>query len=202
LLPKYRGAAPIQRAILDDEPETGVTIMKMDAGLDTGQILIQEKTLIHAEDDSETLHDRLARLGAKLLIGAIGEYSAGRLAPQAQPAEGVSYASKIKKEDGRVDWTRSARVIWNLVRGMRPWPGAFTTLPGNPPAVLKIWQAQTEEANGSPGNLLQADKGGLVVACGAGSVRLVTLQREGGRRLTAQQFLAGHPLKVGTKLGL
>ena len=202
LLPKYRGAAPIQWAILNGDAETGVTIMKMDAALDTGDILAQSKTPIHPEDNSETLHDRLAQLGAELLVQTIPEHVAGRISPQAQPAEGVSYASKIKKQDGHIDWTQPARVIWNRVRGLVPWPGAFSYLPGQPqPHLLKIWQAEVVERTGSAGEILQVDKAGIIIGCGHGALRILTLQREGGRRLSAQEFLAGHPLLPGHKLG-
>ena len=202
LLPRYRGAAPIQWAILNGDTETGVTIMKMDAGLDTGAILSQARTPVYPEDNSETLHDRLARLGAELLVKTIPEYVAGGIPPLAQPAEGVSYASKIKKQDGQIDWTQSARVIWNRVRGLVPWPGAFSYLPGQPqPHLLKIWQAEAVERSGSAGEILQADKTGIVVGCGRDALRVSVLQREGGRRLRVQEFLAGHPLLPGQRLG-
>src|SRR4051812_28776194 len=126
LLPKYRGAAPIQWAILNDEPETGITIMKMDAGLDTGPILSVARTPITSEDDSQSLHDRLGEIGAALIVPTIRDYVAGRIAPIPQPSEGASYARKISKDDGRIEWTQSARVIWNRVRAFTPWPGAFT----------------------------------------------------------------------------
>jgi methionyl-tRNA formyltransferase len=201
LLPKYRGAAPIQRAVLGGESETGVTIMKMDVGLDTGDILIQEKTPIAAEDDSQTLHDRLAQMGAQALLAAIREHVAGNLSPRPQPTEGVSYAHKIKKEDGRIDWSRPAHAIWNQVRGLVPWPGAFTYLQGSPQAFLiKIWQAEVAAQSGSPGEILQADKGGVVIGCGRDALRVSMLQREGGRRLPARDFLAGHPLLPGQML--
>jgi methionyl-tRNA formyltransferase len=202
LLPKYRGAAPIQWAILNGDADTGVTIMKMDAGLDTGEILTQAKTPIQPEDDAETLHDRLARLGAELLVQTIPDYVAGKVAPRPQPSEGVSYAHKIKKEDGHVDWRQPAHVLWNRVRGLVPWPGAFTHLPGQPqPHLLKLWRVEVVARSGQPGEVLQADKAGLVVACGQEALRILTLQREGGRRLDAPAFLAGHPLRPGDKLG-
>lgn len=202
LLPKYRGAAPIQWAILNGDSETGITIMKMDAGLDTGDILAQVTTPIHPDDNSETLHDRLARLGAELLLKTIPEYVAGRIPPLPQAAEGVSYASKIKKKDGHIDWTQPARVVWNRVRGLVPWPGAFTYLPSQPqPHLLKIWQAEVVERSGSAGEILQADKTGIVIGCGRDALRVMALQRESGRRLPAQEFLAGHPLLPGQKLG-
>jgi methionyl-tRNA formyltransferase len=202
LLPKYRGAAPIQWALLNDEPETGVTIMKMDAGLDTGPILTQEKTPIGPEDTSETLHARLAQIGAELLVRTIPDYLAGRLLPQPQPADGVTLAPKIKKLDGRLDWSQPARALWNRIRGLVPWPGAFTFLPAQPqPHVLKIWQAEVVDQAGPPGEILRADKTGIVVGSGAQALRILQLQREGGRRLSTAQFLAGHPLTLGHRLG-
>ncbi len=202
LLPRYRGAAPIQWAILNGDAETGVTIMKMDAGLDTGAILTQAKTPIHPEDNSETLHDRLARMGAELLVRTIPDYVAGRVPSRPQPAEGASYAPKIKKQDGHIDWSQPARAIWNRVRGLVPWPGAFSYSPGQPqPHLLKIWQAEVVERSGPAGEVLQADKAGIVVGCGREALRILILQREGGRRLSAQEFLAGHPMIPGQRLG-
>jgi methionyl-tRNA formyltransferase len=202
LLPRYRGAAPIQWAILNGDPETGVTIMKMDEGLDTGDIITQEKTPIRDEDTSQTLHDRLAQIGADLLVRTIPKFIAGKIVPTHQSAEGVVHARKIKREDGVIDWNRPARTIWNRVRGLVPWPGAFTFLRNSPkPHLLKIWQAEVAEGTGQPGKLLSANKTGIVVACGERALRISTLQLEGGRRLTAEQFLAGHPLRPGNPLG-
>ena len=201
LLPKYRGASPIQRAVLNGDSESGVTIMKMDAGMDTGDILTQEKTPILPEDNSQTLHDRLAQIGAALLARTIPEYVAGKIQPRPQPVEGVSRAAKIKKSDGQIDWSRPARSVWNQVRGMTPWPGAFTFLPGQPPGLLKIWQTEIAPQSGTPGEILLADKTGIVVGCGQESLRVLAVQREGGRRMTAQEFLAGHPLNTGQRLG-
>ena len=202
LLPKYRGAAPIQWAILNGEAETGVTIMKIAPALDSGDILAQATTPIRPEDDSATLHDRLAQMGAELLVRTIPDYLSGKLVPRPQPAEGVSYAPKITKQDGRIDWQQPARVIWNRVRGLVPWPGAYTHVPASPqPQLLKIWQAEVVPAKGTPGEVLQADKNGVVVACGEEALRIQALQREGGRRLKAQEFLAGHPLQPGLRLG-
>ena len=202
LLPKYRGAAPIQWAVLNGESETGVTIMKMDAGMDTGDILAQEKTPIRPEDNSQTLRDRLAAMGAKLLARTIPEYVAGHLRPRPQPAEGVSHAPKIKKQDGQIDWTQPARAVWNRVRAMIPWPGAFTRLPTEWHShLLKIWEVEVTPLLGQPGHVLRADKSGIVVGCGADALRLLVLQREGGRRMGAQEFLAGHPLQAGQRFG-
>lgn len=202
LLPRYRGAGPIQWAILNGDAATGVTIMKMDVGLDTGGILAQATTPISPEDNAETLHDRLAQMGAELLVRTIPDYVDGKLAARPQSAEGVSYAPKIKKQDGRIDWNQPALTLWNRVRGLMPWPGAFSYLPGQPqPHLLKIWQAEVVERSGPPGEVLQADKAGIVVGCGSKALRILILQREGGRRLPAQDFLAGHPLHPGQKLG-
>ncbi|MGV3754944.1 MAG: methionyl-tRNA formyltransferase [Verrucomicrobiota bacterium] len=199
ILPKYRGAAPIQWAIIDGEMETGVTIMKMDAGLDTGDILTVHTTPITPEDNAATLHDRLAAIGAETLIVTIPLYISGDITPQPQPAEGSTYARKITKEDGRMDWSLPARVLFNRIRGLTPWPGAFTFLaPEHKLRLLKIWQAElVTDAGGQPGTVLQADKTGIVVACGEGALRLTSLQREGGRRLTAAEFSAGQAVKAG-----
>jgi len=202
LLPRYRGAAPIQWALLNGESETGVTIMQMDAGLDTGPILAQRATPIRPEDTAETLHDRLAQMGAELLVETLPGLVSGTVQPRPQPAEGVSYAPKIQKDDGRIDWQLPARLIANRLRAFTPWPGAFTPLPARPqPRRLLLWQAQVVPQCGPPGAILQADKAGLVVACGQDALRIVTLQLEGGRRMTAQEFLAGHTLRPGDKLG-
>jgi len=201
LLPKYRGAAPIQWAILNDEYETGVTIMKMDAGMDTGAILTQEKILIHESDNAQTLHDRLATIGAELSMRTIPDYVAGKIPPCPQPTEGISYAPKIKKQDGQIDWTQPARAIWNRVRGLVPWPGAYTHVPAEPtPYLLKIWEAEPIQQSGTPGQILNADKHGIVVACGQDALRIRQLQLEGGKRLNPQQFLTGHQLRSGQVL--
>ena len=220
LLPKYRGAAPIQWAIADGEPETGVTIMQVDAGLDTGPVLAMRRTPILPTDDSQILHDRLAQLGAELLVETIPDYVSGKITPQPQAAEGSTYAAKIKKEDGQIDWSKPAVQIWNRLRAFTPWPGAFTFLRnaehrlgtnellpkhaepvlGAPkPQLLKIWKAEVVERSGGIGEILAADKTGIVVGCGQGALRILELQREGGRRLTVEQFLAGFPLKAGAK---
>jgi len=204
LLPRYRGAAPIQWAILNDDPETGVTIMKLDAGLDTGAILSQRSTPISPEDTAETLYDRLASLGAKLLVESIPPYVAGQLQPRPQPSEGVVYAPKIKKTDGLIDWNQSARSIWNRVRGLRPWPGAFTWIEdGHGRHLLKLWGAEPVGHSGaeSPGQVIEAGPEGVLVACGQNALRITELQREGGRRLSAREYLAGHSVFPGCRLG-
>jgi methionyl-tRNA formyltransferase len=202
LLPSYRGAAPIQWAILNGEAQTGVTIMKMEAGLDTGPILTQATTPIGPQDNSQTLHDRLGGMGARLLVQTIPAYLAGSIVAKPQPAAATSYAPKIKKQDGHIAWNQPARAIWNRVRALIPWPGGFTFLPAQlQPRLLKLWQAEVAAGAGPPGEILQADKTGIVVACGQEALRVLVLQREGGRRLSARQFLAGHRLRPGQRLG-
>ncbi len=201
LLPKYRGAAPIQRALWEGETQTGITLMKMDAGLDTGAILARCKTPIYPEDTAQTLHDRLAGLGAKLLVETLPALAAGRITPQPQPLEGVSYARKINKSDGRIDWSQPARTIHIQLRALTPWPGIHTYLPAqSQPVLLKIWEAAVSGESGRCGCVLRSDKDGIVVGCGAESLRVLVLQREGGRRMSAAEFLAGNPLAPGQQL--
>jgi methionyl-tRNA formyltransferase len=183
--------------------------MRIDAGLDTGDIVAQRRTPIRPEDDSATLHDRLAQLGAELLVQTIPDYVAGKIQPTPQSAAGASYAAKIKKEDGHIDWNQPAQTIWNRLRAFTPWPGAFTFLKAQPKSqLIKIWKAEVVEKSGGaacraeaserrPGEILSADKTGIIVACGQHALRILELQREGSRRLTAAEFLAGHPMKVG-----
>jgi methionyl-tRNA formyltransferase len=202
LLPKYRGAAPIQWAIADGEPETGVTIMKMDAGLDTGPILATRHTPILPTDDSQILHDRLAQLGAALLVETIPDYVSGKISPAPQPVEGSTYAAKIKKEDGHIDWNLPAQKIWHRLRAFTPWPGAFAFLQTEPkPQLLKIWKVEVVEQSGEAGEILFADKMGIVVGCGQNALRILELQREGGKRMSAESFLIGCPLRAGQRLG-
>lgn len=204
LLPKYRGAAPIQWAILNGDTETGVTIMQMEAGLDTGAILSTQRTEISRDDNGQTLHDRLALLGGALLVQTIPAYLAGEITPVPQPAEGASYARKITRDDGKLDWSQPATALWYKVRGLTPWPGAYTYLPRDPaPLLLKVWNAEPLEgsASASPGEILSVGKAGLVVACGTGALRILELQREGGKRLAVQPFITGTPLAAGQRLG-
>lgn len=203
ILPKYRGAAPIQWAIVDGEPETGVSLMQMDAGLDTGPVVGEARTPIRDEDDAQTLHDRLAGMGAELLQRTIPELIAGRIQPVPQPPEGSTYARKITKEDGRIDWSQSARAIFNRIRGFNPWPGAFTHLEvGGRDRLLKIWRGRVDETiTGQPGEIVTAGGEDLIVACGSGALRILELQPEGSRRMSAREFLSGHPVSTETVLG-
>jgi methionyl-tRNA formyltransferase len=146
------------------------------------------------------LHDRLAQLGAELLVETIPDFVAGKISPQPQPAEGSSYAAKIKKEDGLIDWHLPAQKIWNRLRAFTPWPGAFTFLKSEAKRqLLKIWKAEVVENNGLTGTVLSADKSGIVVGCGENALRILELQREGGRRMSAADFLAGSALRAGEK---
>lgn len=199
LLPKYRGAAPIQWAILDGERETGVAIMKMDAGLDTGPVLSEARTPILPGDNSQTLHDRLAEMGGRLLAETIPAYVAGLLKPVAQVGPST-YARKITKEDGRLDWSLPALTLWNRIRAFTPWPGTFTFLLDQAKRTLiKVWAADLAEPGGPPGRVLRADREGILVACGQGSLNIRVLQKEGGKRLEAAAFLAGNPLPPGAE---
>ncbi|HTR43901.1 MAG TPA: methionyl-tRNA formyltransferase [Pseudomonadales bacterium] len=200
LLPKYRGAAPIQWAIANGETETGVTIMKLDAGMDTGPMLTQKRTPISAQDDSAILYDRLAQLGAELLLETIPGYVSGKIQPTPQP-EPATYAPKIKKEDGQIDWKLPAQTILNRLRAFMPWPGAFTFLKSVPKQnLLKIWKAEVVQKTGNPEEIISADSQGITIACGKDALNILELQREGGRRMSAAEFLAGHPLRPGNKL--
>lgn len=207
LLPKYRGASPIQSAILNGETETGVTIMKMDAGLDTGEILSQTRTPILPEDNSQTLHDKLAQLGADLFATTIPDYVTGKILPKPQNDSEATYAAKIKKEDGKINWNEPAEKILNRLRAFTPWPGIFTfwktfNIQHLTPNIqlLKIWKAEIVEDSGDPGEILSVNKNGIIVACGKNALRISELQLEGKRRMNAPEFLAGHNLEMGDKL--
>jgi len=196
LLPRWRGAAPIQRALLAGDAETGISIMQMDAGLDTGPVLLQEATLILEEDTAGTLHDRLAELGGALLVKALDQLEAGRLVARPQSASGATYAPKIEKRESRLDWREPAAAVSRRIRTFNPVPGAGARLRD---IELKIWRGTAVTADGVPGEVLNAGPDGLLVACGEGAVRLTELQRQGGKRLTAADFLRGFPVAAGDR---
>jgi methionyl-tRNA formyltransferase len=198
LLPRWRGAAPIQRAILAGDERTGVSIMQMDAGLDTGAVLAQSGVPIAPDDDAGTLHDRLAALGAEMIVAALAEVQAGRSRPVPQPQQGVTYASKLGKQETLLDWSRPAVELERAVRAFRPAPGAATLLDGAP---LKVWRATVTGGRGAPGELLSSSDAGLLVAAGNGALTITELQRPGGRRLAAGEFLRGHRLAPGARFG-
>jgi len=198
LLPKYRGAAPINKAIIDGETETGITTMYMDVGLDTGDMLVKRTLSIGADETAGELHDRLASLGRETMEETLQQLCAGTLQRQVQDDEQSTYASMMRKEDGRIDWTRSAQEIHNHVRGLDPWPGAYTTLNGE---LLKLAGTSPEgTGSGEPGRVIVADQHGVYVACGNGSLRVQQLQLAGRKRLAAADFLRGCPLEAGARM--
>ncbi|MES2236607.1 MAG: methionyl-tRNA formyltransferase [Pseudomonadota bacterium] len=189
LLPRWRGAAPIQRAIEAGDKETGVTIMQMDAGLDTGAMLLSESLKLGAAETAGELHDRLAALGARLIVEALAQRDA--LKPVAQPATGVTYAAKISKAEAQLDWNEPADLLARKIRAFNPFPGATLTLAGEP---VKVWRAEPITGSGSPGQILAADADGIIIAISHGALRLTELQKPGGRRVTSAEFLRGKPL--------
>lgn len=197
LLPRHRGAAPIQWAILSGDSETGVTIMKMDAGLDTGPILSERKISISDSETSQTLHDRLAQIGADLLVDTIPAWVQGQIVPRPQP-DGSTYARKIEKSDGLINWEEPAAAIWRKVRAFTPWPGAFTFLEtAGKRRMIKVWEGSIVHVAGVPGRVGTATRDGIVVGTGTDSFQITTLQPEGKKRMTAQEYLAGNPLVPG-----
>jgi len=194
LLPRWRGAAPIQQAILAGDSETGITIMQMDEGLDTGPILLAERLAISPADTGANLHDRLASLGARLIVDALERLSAGRLAASPQPSSGATYAAKLTREDGRLDWRRPASDLARRVRALSPWPGAWCEMGRE---RMKVLAAEPVSTGGPPGRLLD-DR--LTIACGEGALRLLTVQRPGKAPLEAAEFLRGFKLVPGTVL--
>ena len=198
LLPRWRGAAPIHRAIEAGDARTGITIMQMDAGLDTGDMLLVEAIDIRRDDTTATLHDRLATLGARLIVEALESAACGGLTRTPQPAAGVTYAHKIEKAEGLIDWGRPASVIERRIRAFDPFPGASTTVRGD---TVKVWRAEPDAGQGLPGEVIDAREDQLTVACGEGALRLTELQRAGGKRVSARQFLQGHPSLAGQRLG-
>jgi methionyl-tRNA formyltransferase len=199
LLPRWRGAAPIQRAILAGDTLTGVTIMKMDAGLDTGPMLLERPVAIGADETAGHLHDRLSAVGAEAIVAAIDSWLAGRITPVAQPVEGATYAAKIRKEEAAIDWTQPAVAIARQVRAFNPWPVAETRWQGQ---QLRIWEARALEATSTvaPGEVVEAGSGRLAVATGAGRLLLERLQLAGRGVLTAAEFLNANKL-LGARLG-
>lgn len=199
LLPRWRGAAPIHRAIEAGDPETGVTIMQMDAGLDTGDMLLVERVPIAADDTTGALHDKLAALGGRLVVEALEMAACGGLTPTPQPTEGVTYASKIEKAEAAIDWRQPADVIARRVRAFNPAPGATMALEGE---SIKAWRANARSGRGSEaaGTIVSIDERGIGVACGDGShIQITELQRSGGKRLPHTEFLRGFPLAPGTR---
>lgn len=190
LLPRWRGAAPIHRAIEAGDAETGITIMQMDAGLDTGAMLLIGREAVRPDDTTAVLHDRLAALGGRLIVEAL---QAERLTATPQPAEGITYAHKIEKAESAIVWTQPAAEIERRLRAFDPFPGGVATLAGE---VIKVWRAEAVDGGGAPGEVIAP---GPVVACGQGALRLTELQRAGGKRGPASAFLQARPIAVGER---
>lgn len=198
LLPRYRGAAPLNWCLINGERETGVTTMLMDVGLDTGPMLLKRSTALDENEDVASLHDRMAAMGAELLSETLDGLAAGAIVPQKQDDSQSCYAPLLKKEHGLIDWCRDARAIHNQVRGLAVWPVAYTFLDGQP---LKVCRSRIGAGSGAPGLVLKADKQGLEVACLTGSLIVEELQLAGKKRLDAASFLTGFAISEGTLLG-
>lgn len=201
LLPKHRGSAPINWCILNGETETGVTLMLTDAGIDTGDMLISRSVTIGIQETAGELTARLSKLGAELLVEALPKYLDGALQPVKQDPDAASYEPMLKKEMGEIDWTRPARDIACQVRGLNPWPGAYTQMPGG---TLKIHLAKAvdSDSDAEPGTVIASGaKVGLIVRCGEGALEILELQAPGGKRMAAKAYLAGKKIDIGTRLG-
>ncbi|MEM7135548.1 MAG: methionyl-tRNA formyltransferase [Myxococcota bacterium] len=199
LLPRWRGAAPIQWSIVHGDVETGVTLMQMDEGMDTGPILATASTPIEREDDASSLSDRLCALGADLLAGSLPKYVAGQLEPKPQDDHAATMAPLLDKTHGRIDWDQSADRVHNQIRGMNPWPGAYTELTGR---RIKIYRAQPSTLDPTPavpGEVIALDPEGVLVACSEGTIELQELQESGRKKLGARAFISGRSVKVGDR---
>ena len=199
LLPRWRGAAPIHRALEAGDAETGITIMQMDEGLDTGAMLLERSTPILPADTTASLHDRLAALGGECIVEALAALQRGELAPTPQPAEGVTYAAKIGRAEAAIDWTRPAVEIERALRAFDPFPGAAASLRDT---VVKYWSGKVVPGKGEPGTVLAVDDegdGGITIACGRDALRCTVLQRPGSKRLPAGEFVRGFPVCVGER---
>ncbi len=200
LLPAYRGAAPIQWAVINGEKETGVTIMQMEKGLDTGDMLLKAVVPIDPKETGESLHDKLMEAGAKLIVKALPLIERGEVVPEKQDDAQSSYASRLSKDMGRIDWKQDAAALERLVRGLNSWPSAYTAFHGK---TLKIWEADVAEgeAKEMPGTVEHVEKNYIDIACGKGILRITSLQLEGKRRMPVKDFLPGYEIKPGMVLG-
>ena len=196
LLPRWRGAAPIHRAIEAGDTETGITIMQMDEGLDTGAMLLRRALPIAADDTTASLHDRLAALGGECIVEALAALQRGELVATPQPAEGVTYAAKIGRAEANIDWTRPAADIERALRAFDPFPGAASSLRDT---VVKCWSGKVVPGSGEPGSVLAVDDQGITIACGRDALRCTVLQRPGSKRLPAGEFLRGFPVSIGER---
>ena len=202
LLPRYRGPTPIQSALLAGEHTTGVTTILLDEGMDTGDILLQRETEIVDDDTFGTLHDKLAGVGADLVVETLDDLEAGDVVPRRQDESSATVTHKFSKNDAIIDWTQSPQLVNNLIRAMTPWPGCRTTLHGSMLKILKaVPHVEGDMKKGEPGQILLAGSDGLMVQAGRGIVRILELQRAGGRGMSVEEFLRGHPIEEGTLLG-
>ena len=197
LLPRWRGAAPIQRAIMAGDAESGVGIMRMETGLDTGPVCLEKRLQIGPNMTAAELHDALSTLGASAMVEALAALEAGTLACTPQPEEGVTYAAKIDKQEARINFARPAQEVHDHMRGLSPFPGAWFELPGSPPARIKVLRSELAAGDGAPGTALDD---GLTIACADGAVRLTQVQRAGKGAMAAQDFVRGIPVPAGTKV--
>ncbi|OHC88882.1 MAG: methionyl-tRNA formyltransferase [Sideroxydans sp. RIFOXYD2_FULL_59_7] len=200
LLPRWRGAAPIQRAILAGDTETGITIMQMDVGLDTGDMLFKYPCPILETDDAQSLHDKLTDIGASGIVDTLQQLEGGTVQPEKQDDSTACYAAKLSKQEALIDWSRDAAVLERSIRGYFPFPVAHTVFNGIPVKLLRARTAKQETA--SPGTVLAMNKSEIVVACGSGTLALEVLQKPGGKPLPAAQFVQGFPIKVGDRFGV
>ena len=201
LLPKYRGAAPIQWAIINGDDVTGVTIMKMNEGIDTGDMIMQQQVVIDPGETGGSLFDKLMNVGASLCVEAIGDIRNGTAVYTPQPDAQFSYAKMLTKDAGRIDWSRNSDEIERLVRALDPWPSAFTSFDGK---TLKIWAADSygsTERGIEPGTIIEVEKEAVIVSCGKGKLSISEIQLEGKRRMTVREFLPGYKVEAGMKLG-
>lgn len=202
LLPAYRGAAPIQWAVLNGEKESGVTIMQMDKGLDTGDMLLKRSVELSPKETGDSLHDKLMHLGAELIVEALSKLEKGELVPEKQKDELSSYAKKLTKAMGQIDWFKDAVSLERWIRGLNSWPSAYTFFGGK---TLKIWEAQVAEENGAqkaePGQVVSVSREGFTVACGQGALQILSLQLEGKKRVLTREFLLGYQVEPGMILG-
>ena len=201
ILPSYRGAAPVVHALLNGEKETGVTLFRIERGLDSGPVVACLSTEIAAGETAGELEERLAMLGARLLARQLPLLATGEASEESQDESCVTLAPKIRKADGRMNWKAPAHELLRRIRAFTPWPGAFTELPAQEQRLLKIWEAEVMDGDGPAGEVIVANESGVVVACGEQALRLTTMQRDGGKRMTAADFLRGCPLKSGVVLG-
>lgn len=202
LLPAYRGAAPIQWAVLNGEKESGVTIMQMDKGLDTGDMLLKRSVELSPTETGDSLHDKLMHLGAELIVEALSKLEKGELVPEKQKDELSSYAKKLTKAMGQIDWSKDAVSLERWIRGLNSWPSAYTFFGGK---TLKIWEAQVAEENGAqkaePGQVVSVSREGFTVACGQGALQILSLQLEGKKQVLTREFLLGYQVEPGMILG-